>query len=187
MRSRRWRRRRRVPSGRPAARTRARSTGRRAGRPPCCVRRRSSRSRPTVSGQRVAERVAIASGPRRRTSGRRRPGWHRERRPGREHECGDVGETVEADPLVRDAGVLLEAAHDRVVELPLGREVPVHRALADPGVLGDRPKRERPPVPGREPADEGGGGAEDALARLGHLPAAHRAVVAAAFPGSAGG
>ena len=63
---------------------------------------------------------------------------HRERGQRREHERGDVGEVVEADAFVGDPGFLLEAAHDRVVQFPLGGEVPVHRAFADAGALGDR-------------------------------------------------
>ena len=49
---------------------------------------------------------------------------------------------------------VLQAAHNRVVQVPLGRKVPVHGPLADLGSLGDGPERQVVPVPGGESVDQ---------------------------------
>ena len=67
--------------------------------------------------------------------------------PRREHARGDLGDRGEVEVLVGDAGLFLEPRHDRVVQVPFGGEVAVHRAFADAGAFGDGAERERVPVP----------------------------------------
>ena len=76
-------------------------------------------------------------------------------------------------------GVVLEARHHRVVQVPFGGEVPVDRALADAGALGDGAERQLPPVPAVEPVHQVGARGDDALTCLGGLEPARRAVVPA--------
>lgn len=85
--------------------------------------------------------------------------------------------------MVGHAGFLLQALHDRIVQLALVGEVPVDGALADPGALGDGPERQLPPVPGLQGADQRGALRDDPVARLGRALAAQRAVVPAPGPG----
>ncbi len=110
-----------------------------------------------------------------------------ERRQVGEQVGDDPGEPVEREPVERVAGLVLEAAHHRLVQLALVREVPVDRALVDPRPLGDGPDGQLAPVPPVEAVDQVGPGDEDALARVRGLLAPHGAVVLAPLGRAHGG
>ena len=65
-----------------------------------------------------------------------------------------LGEVVQLDVFVGDARLVLQPGHDRVVQVPLGGEVPVDGALADAGAFGDGPEGQLVPVPGGESVDQ---------------------------------
>ena len=72
---------------------------------------------------------------------------HRERMQRREHARRDRREIVERHAVVRDAGLFLESLHHRIAQVPLGREVPVHRAFTDAGPRWPRRETSRPASP----------------------------------------
>ncbi len=80
-----------------------------------------------------------------------------------------------------DAGLRLESLHHRVVQVSLGGEVAVHRALADACPFGDGAECQLPPVPRVEPVGQLGARADDPVAGLGGLLPPRGAVVAAAW------
>ena len=84
--------------------------------------------------------------------------------PRDESACGDLGQRGEVEVFVPHAGFFLEPRHHRVVQVPLGGEVAVHRSLADAGALRDGAERERVPLPRVELVDEGRTGGDDPLA-----------------------
>src|SRR5271168_4423366 len=71
-----------------------------------------------------------------------------------EDSGGYLGEVVQLDVLVGNAGLVFQPAHDRVVQMAFGRKVAIYRALADLGTFSDGAKRQFVPVPGGEFADE---------------------------------
>ena len=88
-----------------------------------------------------------------------------------------LGKVVQLDVFVGDARLVLQAAHDRVVQVPLGREIAVDGALADPGAFGDGAEGQLVPVPGGEPAHQPSARVDDALASGGGGLLTRRAVV----------
>ena len=98
----------------------------------------------------------------------------------REYPRGDLAEVLQLDVFVGDPRLFLEALHHGVVQVSLGREVPVHGALADAGALRHGPEGQALPVPAVEAVHELGSRVDDALAGLGGLLPAPRAVVATA-------
>ena len=93
----------------------------------------------------------------------------------------------EVDRLVVDPGLVVQPLHHGVAQVPLGGEVPVHGALADPRPLGDRPDGQLAPAPRGRLVRQRGSGGDDPLAGLGGAPAADRAVVPASRLRAVGG